>query len=109
MTQGIVSLMKVGRVVMKIVAGSNGKNAKDLARWLRSIAHVPTMEEAYALAVQCSFGARDNLVILTEGGTLFKGDEDLNERYRRTFSDPRFNPRWEYGTADFIELVHLPS
>lgn len=34
---------------------------------------------------------------------------DLPDVYRRTFEDPKWNPRWEFGTAEFVEVVHLDA
>jgi hypothetical protein len=31
----------------------------------------------------------------------------LYDRFKRTFDDPRFNPRWERGTAEYVEVVEI--
>jgi hypothetical protein len=96
-----------GQSCVKLIAGTDGYNATILAKELRSSAYVPTIGEAYGLAVKCSFGSEEDLVVLTKDEVLFRGDSDLDERYRRSFSNPSFNPRWEHGSADYIELVQL--
>jgi hypothetical protein len=42
--------------------------------------------------------------------TIFsRRDDDLDGLYfdRLKFEDPRFNPRWDDGTADYVEVVEF--
>jgi hypothetical protein len=34
-------------------------------------------------------------------------DEEGKSRYMDTFHVAQFNPRWKYGTADYVEVVEL--
>lgn len=105
-TQGIVSVREHGEVVMKVVAGSEGYNAKKFASRLQQEWPV-SAERAYDIAIEEVFGATHDRVVLTLGQTVFEGDEDLDPRYQNTFSNPQFNPRWEQGTADHVEIVDV--
>jgi hypothetical protein len=106
-TQGLVTVRRKGKVALKIVAGCNGMQAAMLARKLRAKKEVPTLKEAYDLAVSTKFGSGECLVVINETGELYKGDEEVGPLYRETFDQPRFNPRWKQGTADHIILVDL--
>lgn len=106
-TQGIVSVREHGEVVMKVVAGTDGYNAQKVATRLQREWPV-SPETAYDIAVQEVFGTVHDLVVLTLGKALFKGDEEIHPRYHETFSDPQFNPRWEQGIADYVEVVDFP-
>ena len=53
------------------------------------------------------FGSQACLVVLTEDGEYDNCDSELSSRYRETFSDPRFNPRWKEGTADHVRVVEV--
>lgn len=106
-TQGLVTVVKDGRVVMKIITGSDGMHAPTLASVLKASRQVPQLEEAYKLALSLGFGSRGSLVVMNETQELFHGDDDLSSLYRETFGQPEFNPRWKQGTADHIEVVVL--
>jgi uncharacterized protein YaiE (UPF0345 family) len=105
-TQGLVTVMDGTEVVMKIVAGSNGYNAKKLAATIRKNWPL-SAENAYTIARAKDFGGRSCLVVLTYNEAIFKGDEDLGPLYRETFKNPKFNPRWDYGTADCVEVINV--
>jgi hypothetical protein len=107
-TQGLVSVRKDGKVIMKFVAGSNGFNATKVAAAIRRKGEVPkSLLLAYEMATKCGFGSEDNLVIMDDINIEFHGDEQLPERYRKTFSQPEFNPRWDLGIADYMKVVDL--
>lgn len=52
------------------------------------------------------FGCPRCLVVMDEREALGAGDE-LAPLYRQTFDDPRFNPRWQHGTAHHVEVVEI--
>lgn len=105
-TQGIVSVREDKEVVMKVVAGINGYNAPKVAKELKSRWPV-TPQEAYDIAISNNFGVIEDLVVVTLGENFFKEDEDLDPRYQETFKNPNFNPRWERGTAAYVEIVDV--
>lgn len=93
---------------MKIVAGCDGMNARKVANAIKKLGRVPTLTEAYNIATKAPFGSEESLVVMGKQRSKFKGSkEPLGPLYRQTFNQPRFNPRWEYGTADHIVVVDL--
>lgn len=107
-TQGIVSVVRGGETVLKCVTGCDGYNAEKLADAIRARGML-TAAEAHALALEVGYGCDRCLVVQDVNGDVYHGDDDLEPRYRATFSDPRFNPRWESGTAHHTVIVDLAS
>jgi hypothetical protein len=106
-TQGLVSITQKGKVMMKIVAGCNGNNALDVAIKIRELGRMPKAEEAYRIARNCEFGSYRDLVVIDRRKITKDSDRRIPKLYRETFDDPRFNPRWKHGTANFTEIVDL--
>jgi len=124
-TQGMVSVVWCGRVVAKVVTGSDGMKAKDVARSIvKSLsAGVPDVEHLHVIADHHGFGDRkisrtvaarvtnvptdDRLVGLD--GLEAEGEDELVSRWRRTFHLRRFNPRWDRGAADHVWVANLDS
>lgn len=106
-TQGVVSVLSGGRVLMKLVAGIDGDLAQEVATELEACWPL-TVDEAYDLALNIGFGFEYSLVVQTEEGIRHcDGDGRLKDRYYETFQDPRFNPRWRRGTADHVVVVEV--
>lgn len=105
-TQGLVTVQKSGRVIMKVVAGCNGYQAQRLARRMRR-AWPLSVDEVHDMALRAQFGEPGCLVVITRNAARFEGGDRLNRRYRATFTKPRFNPRWRHGTADHIAIVNV--
>lgn len=110
-TQGIVSVLVNGRVVCKAIAGCGGMEAPYLASLIAQERLVDP-GEIHDLATRVGFGCRACLVVRGEDGRWTPshavGSGPLtDERYARTFGDSRFNPRWERGAADYVEIVEL--
>ena len=105
-TQGLVSVTQGGETIIKIVAGCDGYNASELANKIKAMKQV-AVQSAYNTAKKVGFGCDDCLVVVGEDTILYKGEGKLHARYRKTFSDPMFNPRWEHGTADHTEIVEI--
>jgi len=105
-TQGLVSVREEGRVVMKLVAGIDGYNASIVAEDIRTQWPLDA-QDAYDIAIQRNFGTVRDLVVVTLGETVFKGDDDVGRLYLNTFQDPEFNPRWESGRVDHCEVVDV--
>ncbi len=107
-TQGLISITHANRVVFKIVAGCNGMKAAELAA---AIKQTPpkTVAEIFELAGKAGFGCEDCLVVCDpQRPHMASGDSHYDEYhrlYRETFEDPRFNPRWEHGTAAYTEVI----
>jgi hypothetical protein len=108
-TQGLLSITKRGQVVAKIVAGCNGYNIPSLAAAIRAN---PTTK-AKELADLCNeheVGCYRCLVIQLDRIEYFVPEDmefDGGKLWRENFSNPKFNPRWENGTAAYTEVVEL--
>ncbi len=108
-TQGLVSLVnKQGRTLVKCVAGCDGYEAKQVAKWLKK--H-PTIDIGliYKKCLELDFGCDGCLIVMNSSEHFFEGErfhnDDLAELYVKTFDNPRFNPRWDIGTCEYIEIV----
>lgn len=108
-TNGIVSVTVNSEVIAKAVAGCNGFNAPRLADHIRKN-NLRTAREIDNACRRVSFGCNDCRVIMDRNATITRSDGNLPlpSRYRHTFDDPTFNPRWERGTAAYTEIVTLP-
>lgn len=108
-TQGIVSVTQNGRTAIKVIAGCNGNRAKALASHIREwhqSGEQLTAELIERCALTLGFGCSDCRVVLSEEEALGAVDE-MSSLYRQSFDDPRFNPRWQWGTADFVEVIEF--
>jgi hypothetical protein len=105
-SQGLVTVRVNGQVAMKIVAGCDGYHAKKLAKMVGDAWPI-TPYEAYCFAAKVGFGERDCRVVIDKETHYSGDDEELPARYRETFDQPEFNPRWKHGTADYVEVVDL--
>lgn len=102
-TNGVVSVRKNGQVVMKISVGTDGNNAAKVARAIRAMNRVPTIDEANKIASENEFGTGACRVVVTKNNlNKFTGKMEL---YKSKFHDPGFNPRWECGISDHVEIV----
>lgn len=110
MTNGVVSIVVDGKVVMKLVTGHDGMFAPKVADDIRKLGRVPTVEEARAIALTHSFGCRECIVVGTPDDPFnnedMRVDREYGPRYYETFSDPRANPRWEHE-AEYTEVIEL--
>jgi hypothetical protein len=107
-TQGIVSVMEDGRTLFKVVAGCNGMRAPYLAKAIKKQPNL-TIDKLHTLAIDNAFGCGSCLVVVSEEDVIYGGDDELNQRYFTTFLDPKFNPRWDLGTASYVEIVDYHS
>ena len=108
-TQGIVSITHNGKVVMKFIVGCNGMNAASLVKVLKKDGKIPkSLWDAYILAKRVGFGCPRCLVVMNKSRREFYGSEKrLDRLYRKTFNQPRFNPRWKHGIADHVKVIEL--
>jgi hypothetical protein len=108
MTQGMVTILCGGKVAMKIVVGCDGYNASKVSAEVRAMGRTPTVAEALELSERIGFGCDACRVVVTENEAACR-DGDAHQRYRDTFSQPLFNPRWECGLAERLEVVELEA
>jgi uncharacterized Rmd1/YagE family protein len=112
-TNGIVSLVnKHGETLVKCICGCDGYNATDVAVWLKENQTLD-IEAIYKQCLFLDFGCTGCLVVMDSKEHFFENErfqnDDLAELYCQTFSTPKFNPRWENGTAPYIEVVVFAS
>jgi hypothetical protein len=105
-TQGLVTIVSGGKVLMKIVTGSDGEFARSVANRIKKQWPLDTVG-AYAIAKRVGFGHEDDLVVIDQTSVTYLGDGEVGSRYRETFDRPEFNPRWEFGTADHVIVISV--
>lgn len=105
-TQGLVTIIKDKKVFIKVVSGCNGFNAKNLAESIKTL-KLQTIEEIYDQALKDKFGCTACLVVYDKNHAIKMDDEKLSGLYTKTFNKPKFNPRWDCGTADCIEIINI--
>ena len=120
-TQGLVTVIKGGKVVAKVVVGCNGFNAVILAQAIvqhGKFDHLFLSKSAEANG----FGCPDCRIIAgvlpdkpehvsVYGGVyagVYGGDNDPQTALvRQTFHLRNFNPRWSRGTCDRVWIADL--
>lgn len=107
-TQAIISLMKKGRVSIKIVCGCNGYNVEKLIEIIKDI-QPEKIQDIYKIALENKFGCRECLVVMDDKNVVFKGDGYVGPLYRETFNDPSFNPRWKSGIAEYVIILKIDN
>ena len=104
-TNGIISVVKNGKTIFKCVAGCNGMTANQTADAIKRLEN-PTIDQVYKTCLDYNFGCKDCTVVQTENDFRQADmEDDLPELFKKKFSDPEFNPRWERGTASHVELI----
>lgn len=125
MTNGIVTIKKHGKVILKIVVGCEGYNAPRVAEAIKRFHYgggVLKADNIVRIVLEQDMGCADCLVVIwggeaigvnlwQKGAWVKPDDDDWNEatykRYVNTFQQPEFNPRWEQGTCGFVEIVEF--
>lgn len=107
-TQAVVSLVRDGETIIKVIAGCNGCNATKLADAIRD-GSLYDCNEIHGAAREVNFGCRSCLVIQDVSGEIYMGDGELPPEYRLRFNEPKFNPRWKSGEAEHVVLVDTGS
>ncbi len=107
-TQGLISIVKNKETIIKIVVGCDGYNIEKVVAALKK-EKPRTLEEIYDLCLSLDFGSESSLVVMDKNNFIYKEDDELPERYHSTFSDPKFNPRWEYGTVAYYQEISANS
>ena len=105
-TNGVISIVKDGKVQFKCVAGCNGMEARKTADILRHLKN-PTIEQVYKICLDNDFGCKFCTVVQSENEFRQRDMEDeLPELYLQKFNTTDFNPRWAIGTADHMEVIY---
>ncbi len=105
-TQALISIMKNGKVIIKIVAGCDGYNADKIAKIIKE-KNLEEIQDIYDIALENGFGCSECLVVMNESNILHKGGNDINSHplYRKTFNNPSFNPRWDCGSVENLVII----
>ncbi|MBE3084617.1 MAG: (2Fe-2S)-binding protein [Bacteroidetes bacterium] len=107
-TNGILSITKNGQTIIKVVCGCDGMDIPELAKAIKKKKLI-TAEDIYNLARK-HVGCEKCLVVQDAEGNFFGLEEDdLPKLYKEKFLDPKFNPRWERGTAAYTEIIESES
>lgn len=106
-TQGVLSVIQKGSVIVKLVTGSDGYQLPKLAEIVLE-KRLINPSDIYIEAEKLEIGSVGSLYVLyTESRFLTTGYDVPPQSYFDTFSNPTWNPRWEDGTADFVLTVDL--
>ena len=96
-----------GRVVAKAITGADGYEMPAVAADVRAN-NVTTAEGLLDLCHDHGLGGESLIVQASPVDWIGDCTEDeLPCLYAEKFSDPRFNPRWKHGTADYVEVVDM--
>ena len=119
-TQGLVTLMRGGKVIAKMTAGCNAQKARELADDLASATDESFLPETLLSVMrEHEFGCDGCRIVAVSSGKktmVLDGNDGRFEvdsedsgygLWAKTFDIPEFNPRWERGTADHCFLVDL--
>ncbi len=101
--QGVLSVIRDGKVIIKLVTGSDGGKLPELADVVRR-EKLDDTGRIYLEALKLGIGSMENLFVFDETSHRTNSGEGLGY-YRDTFHNPTWNPRWESGTADYVEVV----
>jgi hypothetical protein len=115
MTQGLVSIIdQEGRVLLKLVTGADGFLARNVALDAPAVlAAGGGARELTQLAINLGFGEEGSgsFVVQTPERDLDGSGRDVTAElppsWREHFHDPRWNPRWARGTAEYTEVVQV--
>lgn len=103
--QGIFSITENGKTKFKLICGCNGESVLVLKRILSQ--PIESAESLLELALSYSIGCELCTHVMDDTKTINKRGEcpDIPERYRSTFDDPLWNPRYEDGEADYVAVI----
>lgn len=109
-TQGLLTVTKNDEVQLKIVVGSQGMSLPYMKSYL--IENYPDgkdfdLQDIYDKA--CDIFGKDSTVLQHKEDEMFYFDEIIPAEsfYKDKWLNKEFNPRWEHGTADFIDELNL--
>src|SRR5262249_46377412 len=107
-TQGMITLVRDNRTVMKIVAGCNGQRASFVASLIAEhrVEEIGKLVElAYSYGLGCTFC----LVVFNRTEHRARIGDELGPLYLETFDEPTFNPRWAQGTTGYLFTVDMDT
>jgi len=98
-TQGMLSVVRNGEVILKAVCGCNGSNVEKLKK---SLEEGPILDPTlvHEKCLENSFGCPECLVVMSHNRIASETGDEIGGLYTEKFNDPKFNPRWDRGTVD---------
>lgn len=107
-TQGVLSVVVDGKMLVKVVTGCDGARLSTVAKELFRRDEVSVA----IVAEECDRAGFDRddtgFIVQVSADRELNTDtdrEELGQLYRDTFDDPWFNPRWRKGVADVHRVV----
>lgn len=108
MTQGLLTVVKNNKVILKIIVGCEGYNIDMIERLVSIERNFSSPKIFYEMARNVGFGCDSCRVVLTKDKEYYSDEiDELSELYRKTFNKPKFNPRRMAGTADCIRVLQI--
>jgi len=105
-TQGVLSIVEDGIVILKLVTGSEGMRIPELRDWIEDY---PKADAAaiYDKAFEFGIGGDESLIVqLTSIKHLPKKAKLIpGSLYEKQFYNPTFNPRWCSGESDYLAVI----
>lgn len=115
-SQGVLSVVQNGEVVLKALAGTNGFNIDKLKARIPHL-NVKSPLQVYQASLEVGFGSENNLVVMATPcqQTVYGSDTiqteifdyEVFKRYWDTFQNPEWNPRETTGTAEHITVIEV--
>jgi len=108
-TNGMISIVKNGETIVKVIAGCDGYNAESATQEIIEYIAMggEDLEDIYEIAVEKKFGCKDCLTVLGKKRSLCKGYSSEPISYRETFDDPQFNPRNKDGSVEYLFIIPM--
>ena len=108
-TNGMISLVKGGKVIIKIIAGCDGYNAEktaiEIMKYLQIDGDEIYLSDLFEICKLKKFGCDDCLTIMNESKSLSRAQSVEPKEYRETFEDPQFNPRNKNGSVEYLFII----
>lgn len=115
-SQGVLSVVQNGEVILKAIAGTSAFNIDKLKERIPHL-NVKSPLQVYQAALEVGFGAEENLVVMaTPCEQTIYGHETIHtdlydyqvlKQYWKTFQKPEWNPREVTGSADHTTVVEV--
>jgi hypothetical protein len=105
-TNAVISFVnEKKKTIVKIVVGSNGGEYANFVAELEE-EDLDIGDDNLENILELAIDYFDHVVVMSEKRHVSEDrEEELHPRWRETFSDPWFNPRWEAGIASFVYVI----
>lgn len=107
-TQGMLTVLREGQVLLKVVAGCGGYHMDKLRDRLLT-SGVDSLQRVWEAALEEDVGCADCLVVVSADDSYYQGEEELPDLYRKTLANAGFNPRCDDGRTGRWLVAELDS